>query len=164
MRSFIKSRALTGTMVGVHESREKNRHDPFRSEGERQIALWLERLSIPYRYEHPMAIFDRGKVRLWYPDFLLPEYGIVLEYAGMEKNGSYERALLHKRAVYAGLGLSVIYIHPGAFRGFWPRRLASEVEGILAGRLKAFHTKVSEEFSRRDRRRANPPADDRASS
>ena len=145
-------------MGELHSSLEKKTRDPFKSEGERQIALLLERLGIPYRYEYPLAILDRGKVRLWYPDFVLPEYGIVLEYAGMEGNGLYDSALRHKKDVYAELGLSVIYVEPETFRGFWPRKLAEGIESVLAERLDAFRKKMSEEFSRQDTGRSRQPS------
>lgn len=62
------------------------KEDEFKSEGERQIARLLERCGIDYRYEYPLAVIERGKVRILYPDFLLPEYGVVLEYAGVENS------------------------------------------------------------------------------
>lgn len=133
-------------MADHHPGQEGRAQDPYKSEGERQIAYLLERLDIPFRYEYPIAVVDRGKVRLWYADFLLPEYGIVLEYAGMKGDSTYENTLQHKKAVYAELGLSALYIRPESFRGFWPRRLAQGIDDILTERLNTFRNKVSAEF------------------
>jgi hypothetical protein len=57
---------------------------PFKSKGEYQIARFLERNQIRYQYEHPLAVVDRGRVRIWYPDFQLPEYGLILETVPMQ--------------------------------------------------------------------------------
>ncbi len=35
--------------------------------------------------EMPLAIVDRGKTKIWYPDFRLPEYGMIIEYFGIYK-------------------------------------------------------------------------------
>ena len=51
----------------------------FKSKGEIEIAELLEKSGIEYRYEQPLAVVDRGKVRTLYPDFYLPEYGIIIE-------------------------------------------------------------------------------------
>jgi hypothetical protein len=53
-----------------------NANLPYRSKPELQIARLLEQNSIAYKYEHPMAVVDRGKTKIWYPDFYLPEYGM----------------------------------------------------------------------------------------
>ena len=45
--------------------------ESFRSRGETQIARCLTRYHIPYFYEHPLAVLDEGKTRVWYPDFQL---------------------------------------------------------------------------------------------
>jgi len=135
-------------MAGHHAHAEDLAGDPFKSEGERQIARLLERLDVPYRYEHPLAVLDRGKGRTWYPDFLLPEYGIILEYAGMGDSESYERTLRHKKEVYDDLGVSVIYVEPADFSGFWPRRLAERIKTVLAQRLETFRARTREGFGR----------------
>jgi len=100
-----------------------------KSEGERQIERLLRRCGLVYHYEPPLAVVDRGKVRLWHPDFFLPEYGIVIEYAGL--NGEeYEAGLRHKEAVYQEMGIPAIFLRPESFRGYWPARLLGEIEEV----------------------------------
>ena len=57
---------------------EANGHG-FKSRGEVQIARFLDRNSILYNYEQPLAVVDQGKTRVWYPDFQLPEYSMIIE-------------------------------------------------------------------------------------
>jgi len=41
----------------------------YKSWGEEQIARLLDRYGTSYQYEYPVAVVDRGKTRIWYPDF-----------------------------------------------------------------------------------------------
>jgi len=72
----------------------------FKSRGEVQIARFLDRNSIAYQYEYPLAILDQGKTRIWYPDFQLPEYGMIIEYFGINGKSSYDEQARHKMKVY----------------------------------------------------------------
>jgi len=117
---------------------------PYKSEGERQIARLLDRVKIGYRYEHPLAVVDRGKVRVWYPDFFLPEYGLIIEYVGMRGDRAYEEGLKHKRRTYAEMSLNVLYVKPESFRGYWPTRVLAEIEEVLEQRLKQFRERMAE--------------------
>ena len=100
-----------------------------KSEGERQIERLLRKCGLAYRYEYPLAVVERGKTRIWYPDFFLPEYGIIIEYAGL--NGAeYEARLRYKRAVYEEMGIPAIFLSPESFRGYWPARLLGEIEDV----------------------------------
>jgi hypothetical protein len=112
-------------MEGKAEAREQR----GKSEGERQIERLLRRCGLVYRYEHPLAVVERGKTRIWYPDFFLPEYGIVIEYAGLSGE-EYEAGLRHKRAVYEELGIPAVFVYPESFRGYWPARLLREIEEV----------------------------------
>lgn len=66
--------------------------------GEKQIARMLKRNRIEFLYEHPIAVVDRGKVRVWYPDFWLTDFGIAVEYAGMLNNKDYAAGVEHTQA------------------------------------------------------------------
>lgn len=70
----------------------ENRHQ-FSSRGETQISRLLDRVGIAYRYEHPLAVIDnnksKSKLRIWYPDFQLPQYGIIIEYFGLTGKPDY---------------------------------------------------------------------------
>jgi len=118
-------------MEGKAEAREQR----GKSEGERQIERLLRKCGLVYRYEYPLAVVERGKTRIWYPDSFLPEYGIIIEYAGL--NGAeYEARLRYKAAVYQDMGIPAIFLCPESFKGYWPARLLGEIEEIEAARGK----------------------------
>ena len=84
----------------------------FKSAGEQRIADFLDRHGIKYIYEPPTAVTQHGKTRLWYPDFLLTEYGLYIEYYGRVGDPDYD------------LGTSLAYWaeaeDPGNLRRFDP--------------------------------------------
>ena len=122
--------------------------DRFKSEGERQIARLLDRCGIGYRYEHPLAVVDRGKTRVWYPDFFLPDHGVILEYTGLNGKNSYQERLRHKESVYEALGVPVLYIKPETFRGFWPAAIIEGIQKILEERLETFRHRAEQGLER----------------
>lgn len=110
----------------------------FRSQGEAQVARLLGRYGIPYLYEHPVAVVDGGKTKIWYPDFQLAGYGVLIEYGGRTHDRDYMSGLLHKMRVYGENGLSVLMLPPESLRGNWPRDVLDRVEGLLVERLSTF--------------------------
>jgi len=110
----------------------------YRSKAEVQIARLLDRHGIAYRYEHPLAVLDRGKVRLWYPDFYLPEYGVIIEYFGLHGNAGYEEQTKRKIEVYENTGMDGLFLTEDWFRGDWPGRILAGIEGILKERVAKF--------------------------
>jgi hypothetical protein len=128
-------------MKRMEEVLASGSEDIYKSEGERQVARLLDRVGIAYRYEYPLAIVDRGKVRLWYPDFQLLEYGMVVECVGMRGDRRYNAQMEHKRRAYAEMRIPVVFMTPESFQGYWPRRFVRSVEGILRERLSAFEQK-----------------------
>jgi len=66
---------MTGYAMSPKDNRigEEGARYCFKSRGEVQIARFLDRNKLTYRYEHPLAVLDKGKTRIWYPDFLLPD-------------------------------------------------------------------------------------------
>ena len=92
----------------------------FKSAGEQRIADFLDRHGIKYIYEPPTAVTQHGKTRLWYPDFLLPEYGLYIEYYGRTGDPDYDRGILEKTAAYKASGLEVIPIYPLHLAHAWP--------------------------------------------
>lgn len=109
--------------------------EPFRSWGEAQIGRMFTYHGIDYLYEHPLAVVDRGMTRIWYPDFQLPGYGLLLEYVGRPAEPECAARMAHKQVVYRTNGLAALMITPAWFRGDWPGRILGEIEGVLADRL-----------------------------
>ncbi len=72
----------------------------YRSKAEIQIARLLDREGIAFRYEHPLAVVDRDKTKIWYPDFSLSDYGMIIEYFGMNGDPEYRKRAEHKMQVY----------------------------------------------------------------
>ena len=111
---------------------------PFKSAGEVQIARLMERSGIPYMYEHPVAVLDRGKVRVWYPDIVLPDYGMLIEYCGRCNDPAYDAATERKAAVYQENGLSVLMLRPEDLKGRWPERILDRIESVVVDRLECW--------------------------
>jgi len=96
----------------------------------------LNRHEIPYFYEHPLAVVDSGKTRVWYPDFQLRDLGILIEYFGMPDDPTYCSGMARKEAVYEANGISAISVTPDQFRGEWPAKILGRIEEVLTDRLK----------------------------
>ena len=119
-------------------SEEKVNRSLFKSKGEEQIARLLDRSNIAYRYEHPTAVVDRGKTRIWYPDFYLPEYGMIVEYFGVNGNEVYDDQARHKMEVYSANGLEGLFLTEAAFQGDWPTQIIGQIEETLKNRVERF--------------------------
>ena len=119
-------------------SEEKVNRSLFKSKGEEQIARLLDRSNIAYRYEHPTAVVDRGKTRIWYPDFYLPEYGMIVEYFGVNGNKVYDDQARHKMDVYSANGLEGLFLTEAAFKGDWPTQIIGQIEETLKNRVERF--------------------------
>ena len=109
---------------------------PYKSRGETQIGRLLDRYRIPFLYEHPLLIWDRGKYRTWHPDFTLPTYDeLILEYAGMPEIDDYMTGIRHKQGAYQANGISAFFVYPNDLKGpDWPGRLYDRItETSLSG-------------------------------
>jgi len=111
----------------------------YKSWGEEQIARLLDRNGVAFQYEYPTAVVDRGKVRIYYPDFRLPEYGLILEYFGVNNNSDYDKRTKHKIEVYNQAGIDGLFLNRDSLRGEWPNKILGQVEGILKNRLDRFY-------------------------
>jgi hypothetical protein len=108
------------------------------SAGEKQIARMLQRYGVRYCYEHPVAVIDRDKVRVWYPDFWLPDFGVAIEYVGRTTNDDYNRGVERKQAVYEATGIPCVFVDARSLEGAWPKRILSEIRETLLIRLHRF--------------------------
>ena len=113
----------------------------YKSWGEEQIARLLDRNGIAHQYEYPAAVVDRGKVRIYYPDFRLPEYGMIVEYFGMNGNSDYNKQTKHKIEVYKQAGIDGLFLTRDSLRGDWPNKIIGQVEDILKQRLDRFYNR-----------------------
>jgi len=129
----------------------KVEQEKFKSEGEIQVARLLDRSGISYLYEHPLAVVDRGKVRIWYPDFQLVGYGILIEYCGRTGDPAYTAGVVRKQAVYKANGLTGIMLTPESLRGDWPGQILGEIEEVLTERLYRFRRQSASRAGERAR-------------
>jgi hypothetical protein len=108
----------------------------YKSKGEQQIADFLESRNIAFQYEYPLAIKDRDQVRIWYPDFRLPEYGMIIEYFGMNGNTAYDEQIAHKIFTYKKAGVDGIYLLESSLSGNWQDQILGRIEQSLEGKLR----------------------------
>jgi len=111
----------------------------YKSRAEVQIARLFEREGIAFRYEHPLAVVDRGRLRVWYPDFTLPEYGMIVEYFGMSGDPGYRDRMEHKMRVYRQSGIEGVFLTEESLTGPWAERILGKIEGVLHRRLDQFY-------------------------
>ena len=104
---------------------------PYKSRGEAQVGRLLDRYGIPFFYEQPTLVLDRGRHRIWRPDFTLPDRnGLVVEYAGMPDVPDYMDGIRHKQHAYAANGMHAVFIYPQDLQGpYWPEDVIEKVVG-----------------------------------
>jgi hypothetical protein len=74
-------------------------------------------------------VLDRGRYRLWHPDFTLPQYDwMVVEYAGMPDVPDYAAGIRHKQEVYRINGIPAFFLYPRDLQGpAWPERIVERL-------------------------------------
>jgi hypothetical protein len=102
----------------------------------------LDRYGIPFFYEMPLIVHDRGRYRLWHPDFTVPQHGwLVVEYAGMPDVLDYAAGVRHKQEVYQANGIPALFLYPRDLQGpRWPERVVErlyEFTDLEASRLSS---------------------------
>ena len=112
------------------EERLARLEPPYKSKGEAQIGRLVDRYGIPFFYEHPLIVYDRGKNRTWHPDFTLPTYeGLLIEYVGMPEVDDYMTGIRHKQRAYQANGISALFVYPEDLTGpSWPSRLYEKLD------------------------------------
>ena len=98
---------------------------PYKSRGEAQIGRLLDRYGIPFFYEQPLIVYDRGRYRIWHPDFTLPTLnGLIMEYAGMPDRPDYMVGINHKQKVYLDNAIRAMFVYPWDLTGpNWSEKL-----------------------------------------
>ena len=109
------------------------------SGGEKQLARMFRRHGIRYRYEYPVALIERGKVRVWYPDFWLPAYGVAVDYAGLMDKAEYARGMAYRHLVYVENDVAHVYVSPADMTGYWPKRILEAIAVEAEARFEKVH-------------------------
>jgi hypothetical protein len=124
---------LTAT-DGPLEDRLGNLEPPYRSRGEAQVGRLLDRYGIPFFYEQPLLVLDRGRYRVWHPDFSLPHHdGLIVEYAGMPDVPAYMAGVRHKERAYDYNGVPALFLYPTDLTGpRWPEKVIERIKAAYA--------------------------------
>ena len=115
---------------------QSGRRPQYKSRMERDIGEFLVDRQIPFIYEKPTSVMDRGLLRLVYPDFTL-QYGMLVEYFGMTGNREYIEQARHKLRVYQENQLDTIPLYPQDIIPGWQNRLVDRIGHTLEKRLTA---------------------------
>jgi len=123
--------------------RQKRANDTpeYKSRAEVRIAGLLDREGIAYRYEYPLAVVDQGRVRIWYPDFYLPEYGMIIEYFGVNGDADYDRRKEHKMQVYRTAGIEGVFLNEGTLKRQGSTAISQQIEDVLQQRMRRFRNR-----------------------
>lgn len=116
----------------------------FKSEGEQKIAQFLQRRKIKYVYEQGVLVSDRGRPKIWHPDFHLPEFAVYVEYYGLAGNPDYDKGIEKKTSVYSSMGIDVIAVYPWTFNIDWQEYLLESLCKISKRRTETLADKLPE--------------------
>lgn len=111
--------------------------DGYKSEGERKIAALLDRRKIPFLYEKETLVEDNFKLKIWYPDFYLPNFKVYVEYFGVTGDPAYQAMTEHKLRVFRENNFDLVPVYPEHLAQLEPY-LFGGIERILKGRVNEF--------------------------
>ena len=117
------------------------RRPQYKSRVERQIGDLLAGRNIPFIYEKPTAVIDNGLTKIWHPDYSL-QYGLLVEYFGVNGDRSYVERTRHKLRVYHENQYEVIPVYPPDITGPWERNLLDRIGYTLERRLADYRERV----------------------
>jgi len=118
----------------------------YKSEGEKAIAEILTRYNINFVYEYPLLIKERKeedseKLRIWYPDFWLPKYSIIIEYFGMINNKEYNKGKEAKIRAYKKLDIDYIPVYPKTVKGDLKSYLLIRIKSLINEKVRHFENR-----------------------
>jgi len=119
----------------------------YKSDGERRIGTYLHDRGIIFTYERPVAVVDSGKTKIWYPDFSLDDYHILIEYLGMNGNEKNARLNEYKRKAYQENRFNVIELYPSDFNDNWREKINRGIYKTLEQRLKNYVSKSEHDLA-----------------
>jgi hypothetical protein len=115
----------------------------YKSQGEEAIAEILTKYNIDFVYEYPLLIKeqkedDTEKLRIWYPDFWLPKYSIIIEYFGMDGNPAYHKGKQAKWDAYKKLDIDCIPVYPKTIQGNLKSYLLINISKLINDKVRHF--------------------------
>jgi hypothetical protein len=93
-----------------------------------------------------VAVVDYGKTKIWYPDFSLPHYGMIIEYFGINGDSGYAKRTKHKIEVYGKNGIDGLFLKEDSFKGDWPAKILKGIENIQKNRLDRFYNQHNRKY------------------
>lgn len=138
--TFIYLRDLPGPTMAYQSKLWNN----YKSDGERRIGTYLQDRGINFTYERPVLVVDSGRQRIWYPDFSLDDYHMLIEYLGMNGNERNARLNEYKRRTYRENKYDVIEIYPSDFNRDWGGIIDRGIYGTLERRVKDYLSKYGQ--------------------
>lgn len=114
----------------------------YKSNGEREIAEILTKYNIDFEYEHPLLIAetkenDTEKLRIWYPDFWLPRYSIIIEYWG-RSDEAYKKGKTAKITAYKKLNIDYISVYPETLSKDLKSYLLINIKKLISAKVRHF--------------------------
>lgn len=118
----------------------------YKSKGEEAIAEILTKYNIDFVYEHPLLIKeqkegDGEKLRIWYPDFWLPKYSIIIEYFGLDDDPHYHNGKKGKMDAYQKLDLDCIPVYPKTLQGDLKSYLLIKIKTLINDKVRHFENR-----------------------
>ncbi|MBR9677488.1 hypothetical protein GOV04_05075 [Candidatus Woesearchaeota archaeon] len=122
----------------------------YKSKGERAIAEILKKHSIDFEYEYPLLIKeqkdgDGEKLRIWYPDFWLPKYSIVIEYFGVQGDDNYDKGKKAKLNAYKKLDIDCISVKPSTINKNLQAYLLMTISRMINDKVRHFENRKNHE-------------------
>jgi len=121
----------------------ENKVYKYKSSKERAIGDFLTYKNILFEYEKPTLVIDDNKPKIYYPDFTLNDFAIILEYFGINGDVGYNKRSKHKEEVYKQNKLDFISVYPEHFNNNWQGYIKESIKNILDSRYnkynKTFH-------------------------
>lgn len=123
----------------------------YKSDGEKRIGEYLQNRNIRFSYERPVAVVEDNRPRLWYPDFYLDDYHVLIEYLGMNGNRDSKKMNDYKRSVYRSNRFDVIEMFPSDFKADWQYKIDAGIRNTLERRVKHYAARTGYDAGQRAR-------------
>jgi hypothetical protein len=119
--------------------------EEYKSKGEEIIAEILKKYNIDFVYEYPLLIKeqkenDGEKLRIWYPDFWLPKYSIIIEYFGLN-TPDYNKGKKAKWDAYKKLDIDCIPVYPKTIQGDLKSYLLINIKKLINEKVRHFENR-----------------------
>jgi len=114
------------------------------TESEKQVADYLKELQLWWHYESPVFLIDeKGRPRVWTPDFYIPKLGMYVEVCGSE---SLKEQYKYREGVYKNNNYSVVFLHLYKEKEKWKSFLLKRIVELEKSRhsevLKIFKSRI----------------------